>query len=163
MKQATIKALENTLAAVRIISVAIQEDTNSVLASGDVPELIRHFDKMRETNELIKIARKSLEILEDRLSKSEIPDAFRRIGVKTMTVEDVGRVSIGHRWSCSIIDKPIGFQYLREQGDGGLIIETVNSSTLAAHAKDLMDTQGKELPKDKFVTSINAYTSITKV
>ena len=45
-------------------------------------------------------------------------------------------------------DKPVGFQWLREQGHGGLITETVNASTLAAFAKNMMDTEGKELPHE---------------
>lgn len=162
MQEATERGLKETLLRIQLVATAIEEDTRMVLASGDVPEIIRHYHKLRNVNEDIKVARKILEIVEDRLSKSEIPDAFKRIGVKTMTVDDVGRVSVGHKWACSMVDKQVGLRYLREQGDGGLIQETVNAGTLAAHAKDL-NSQGRELPQDKFTTSINAYTSITKV
>lgn len=162
MQKSTRSALLDLIVHAKIVQDQIEADTTEVLVNGDVLDVIHHFNDLRVANEDVKLIRKQLEILEDRLSHNEIPDMFKRIGIKNLTVEDVGRVSIGHRWGCSIIDKPIGFQYLREQGDGGLIIETVNSSTLAAHAKNLMDTQGKTLPPDKFTTSINPYTSITK-
>ena len=124
--------------------------------------MVRHFVDLRDINEDIKIVRKSLELIEDRLSHSEIPDHFKRMNIKTVTYEDIGRVSVGHKWSCSIIDKQVGFQWVRENGHSGLIIETINSSTLAAFAKNLSETENKSLPPDKFVTSINPYTSITK-
>lgn len=161
MYDATLSQLQIALEELRVAQKLVEEDTVKVIASNDHIELVRHYARLRGINELIGVARKSLAIIEDRLSHTEIPDIFREHGLKTITLEDVGRVSIGHRWSCSMIDKAIGMNYLREQGDGGLIIETVNSSTLAAHAKNLNE-QGKDLPQDKFTTSIMPYTSITK-
>ena len=155
-------AVASAVTSLQFAASAVLAENSAVLASNDLPAIIRHFDWLREINEQIKIARKSLEIVEDRLSHSEIPDAFKAVGVKTMTVDGVGRVSIGRRWACSMVDKDRGMAWLRENGDGGLIIETVNSSTLAAHAKDLLENHGKELPQELFHTHINAYTSITK-
>jgi hypothetical protein len=163
MRQETVDKLEQALRDIKEAAQMVNDDTNSVLAGRDHLELVVHFDKLRTANEDVKQARKALDIMSDRLSHSEIPDRFRELRIKTITVEGVGRVSIGHRWSCSIIDKQVGFQYLREQGDGGLIIETVNAQTLAAHAKDLVENQGKELPADKFKTSLMPYTSITSI
>jgi hypothetical protein len=61
-----------------------------------------------------------------------------------------------------MLDKQLGFDYLRANGAEGLIIETVNSQTLAAYAKELSTEEGKELPADVFKTGIMTYTSITK-
>jgi hypothetical protein len=163
MQEATRERLHIALVAIQTAAQMIDNDTNGVLASGELVPLIQHFAEMRDVNEQIKLARKHLEILEDRLSKSEIPDLFRAKGVKTITVQDLGRVTVSYRWACSIIDKVVGHAWLRDNGHEGLITETVNSSTLAAFAKDLNDTEGTELPADKFKTSRNPFTSITKV
>jgi hypothetical protein len=62
-----------------------------------------------------------------------------------------------------MLDKQLGFQWLRETGNESLIQETVNAQTLAAFAKDLNVTKGIELPQDIFNTSQMTVTSITKV
>ena len=162
MRESTKEELAQLLAAAKHVQEQIELDTIEVLGRADTVEIVFHFNDLRLVNEEIKLVRKQLEIVEDRLSHSEIPDHFKRIGIKNLTVDEVGRVSIGHRWGCSIVDKQVGFNWLRENGHGGLIIETVNSSTLAAFAKNLMETEGKQLPQDKFTTNINPYTSITK-
>jgi len=163
MQESTKIALMGLLAVAKDVQARIEEDTKQILAKADIVAIIHHFNDLRLANEEIKIVRNQLEIVENRLSHSEIPDRFKQIGIKNLTIDDVGRVTIGHRWGCSIIDKQVGFNWLREEGHGGIIIETVNASTLAAFAKNMMDTEGKSLPPDKFVTSINPYTSITKV
>lgn len=163
MRELTKEGLAQLLAAAKSVLENVEQDTSEVLMRADTYEMVRHFVDLRDVSEDIKIVRKSLELIEDRLSHSEIPDHFKALKLKTTTYEDIGRVSIGHKWSCSIIDKQVGFEWIRGNGHGGLIIETVNASTLAAFAKNLNETEGKSLPPDKFTTSINPYTSITKV
>lgn len=162
MQGSTKEGLAQLLAAAKRVQEQVEEDTRQVLMRADTQEMVRHFVDLRDVSEDVKIVRKSLEIIEDRMSHSEIPDHFKRMNIKTVTYDDIGRVSIGHKWSCSIIDKQVGFQWIRGNGHSGLIIETVNASTLAAFAKNLSETEGKSLPQDKFTTSINPYTSITK-
>jgi hypothetical protein len=87
---------------------------------------------------------------------------MRAHNIRTITVEGVGRVSLGTRWSASIPDKAAGFEWLRGNGHGGVIQETVNAQTLGALAKE-MNEDGTELPAPTFTTNIMTYTSITKV
>lgn len=141
---------------------AVQRDTEELVAGDDHIELIRHLVKVRSVTEQIKEARKALTELEERLNREYVPESMRSHGVRTITVEGVGRVSLSNRWSCSMIDKGLGMDWLRNSGNGGLIQETVNSMTLAAFAKSLNDEKGIELPKDLFNTSIMTVTSITK-
>jgi hypothetical protein len=162
MRTATQLALQEALDKLLYAANLVQSDINDAFATNDPIVVVRDFAALRRINEEVKIARKSLDAIEDTMSHKQIPDLLRNVGIKTFTVEGVGRVSVGHLWGCSIIDKPVGFEWLRSNGHGGLIIETVNSSTLAAFAKNLNETEGKELPADKFKTSINPYTSITK-
>lgn len=146
----------------QIVAGQVREDTNAAVQSGDHVELVRHFRDLRDVNALIKEARTALGEMEDLLSSRDIPDAFRSAGVKTTTIEGVGRVTVSYRFSCSMLDKEAGLLWLTENGHGGLIQPTVNSSTLAAFAKNLIETEGKDLPDDIFKTGQSPYTSITK-
>lgn len=162
MKQQTIDIAAK--ACVYLIDAAdmIRQDTHQTVASDDHIEIIRHYAKLRQINEQIKEAREALDEMEKRLSREQVPGTMRSHGIKTITVEGVGRVSLSNRWSASMLDKAMGFQWLRDTGNGALIIETVNAQTLAAFAKDLNDNQGKELPAEIFNVGIMTVTSITK-
>lgn len=141
----------------------VQRETRELVGSNDHINLIRHFAKVRNASELIKASRESLDEIEKQLSREYVPDSLRSRNIRTITVDDVGRVSLSVRWSCSMLDKQLGFQWLRETGNESLIQETVNAQTLAAFAKDLNVTKGIELPQDIFNTSQMTVTSITKV
>jgi len=99
----------------------------------------------------------------DLLSREIVPEAMRANKVKTVTVDGIGRVTISHRYSCSMIDKEPAMDWLRSNGLEGIIIETVNSATLSATAKDMLLNEGKEMPPELFKTGTTPYTSITKV
>jgi len=118
---------------------------------------------MREAASIIKEARTAISDMEEKMSRETVPETMRAHGVKTITVIGVGRVTISHRFSCSMLDKESGITWLKDTGNGGIVQETVNSSTLSAFAKDLIQNHGKELPNNLFKTSINPFTSITKV
>ncbi len=124
--------------------------------------LIQYFNELRLANDTFNEAKKALSEIHDTLSRDYVPDAMRRANVKTCTVVGVGRVSISHRFSASMVDKEGAISWLRDHDLGGIVIETVNSSTLSAMAKRLIEDEGRELPEDLFKTSTLAYTSITK-
>jgi hypothetical protein len=140
----------------------VRNETNEVVASGDHIQIIKHYDKLRQVTALIKESREVLAQLEEKMSREQVPDALRANNIRTITVEGVGRVSLGTRWSASMPDKEAGFEWLRGNGHGGVIQETVNAQTLGALAKEL-NNDGTELPAPTFATNIMTYTSITKV
>jgi len=152
------RACVNLIDTVRVV----RRDTNELVELDDHIEFIKHYAKLRAITEQIKESREALDELERKLSREYVPDAMRARNIKTITIEGVGRVSLSNRWSCSMVDKQLGMQYLRDTGNGGLIIETVNAQTLASFAKDLNDNKGEELPSDLFKTGIMTVTSITK-
>lgn len=163
MKPATLALLESITTMLRKATEEVQRETRELVGSNDHINLIRHFAKVRNASELIKASRESLDEIEKQLSREYVPDSLRSRNIRTITVDDVGRVSLSVRWSCSMLDKQLGFQWLRETGNESLIQETVNAQTLAAFAKDLNVTKGIELPQDIFNTSQMTVTSITKV
>lgn len=163
MTPKTMDQIHHFLNSIRTAVQMVRNDEETVKANGDPVEIIRHYDHLRNALDLIKESREALQFMADILSKDTIPDVLRKTGVKTITVEGVGRVSVAHRFSCTMLDKEKGFEYLHEIGQEGLIQETVNSSTLSAFARSWLEDKGKELPSNIFKTSIQAHTSITKV
>lgn len=136
--------------------------THDVIPNSDLLALIRHFNEVSKCYDALDDAKKRLNKIYDQLSIHTVPDKMREAGVKTINVEDVGRVTVSYRYSASMLDKEKGFEWLRNNGLGGIITETVNSSTLSATAKNLLVDEGKELPADVFKTSTSPYTSITR-
>jgi len=162
MKAETLNGLTLVCNSLTKIAGDIREQTNEVVATNDHIEVIKHYDSLRQVNALIKESREALSQIEEKLSREYVPDVMRSHKVKTITVEGVGRVSLGTRWSASMTDKQMGFEWLRGNGHGGVIQETVNAQTLGALAKELNE-EGQDLPAPTFTTNIMTYTSITKV
>lgn len=162
MIQATADAFTKICLQLQGITGAIREQTADAVATDDHIEVIRHYDQLRQLNALIKESREALNQIEEKLSREQVPEVLRAHRIKTITVEGVGRVSLGTRWSASMPDKQAGFEWLRANDHGGVIQETVNAQTLGALAKELNE-EGTELPAPTFTTNIMTYTSITKV
>jgi hypothetical protein len=158
----TVLNLRATCNVLTNVAKQIRQETDNVVASGDHIQIIKHYDQLRQANALIKESREALGQIEEKLSREQVPDALRAHNVRTITIEGVGRVSLGTRWSATMPDKESGFDWLRHNGHGGVIIETVNAQTLGALAKEL-NSEGVELPQPTFTTNIMTYTSITKV
>lgn len=163
MKETTLSNLQAMVRGLQIVTGQVRSDTNEAVAAQDPIVLVTHFDKLRHVNELIKEAREALSEIADLLSTRDIPELFRESKVKTLTIEGVGRCTVSYRFSCSMLDKDDGFKWLRDNGHGGLIQETVNAQTLGSFAKNLIETRGLDLPDTIFKTGQLPYTSITKV
>jgi hypothetical protein len=149
------------------VAGAIREDTDSVVASGNHVDIIKHFNQVRLAAEQIKEAREAINDISDNLSRVVIPDTVALLKETTgqkppFNIEGVGRVTVSYRFSCTMPDKEHGIRWLKSNGHGGIVQETVNSSTLSAFAKNMLEEQGIELPPDLFKVGTAPYTSITK-
>ena len=162
MKTETLLRLSDVCVTLSKLSGTIRDETDEAVASNDHIRIIKHYDYLRQATALIKESREALEQIEMKLSREQVPEALRAQHIRTITVEGVGRVSLGTRWSASMPDKEAGFEWLRGNGHGGVIFETVNAQTLGALAKELSN-EGTELPAPTFTTNIMTYTSITRV
>lgn len=161
MQQDTKHLLERVCNGMVKVAGLVRTDTVDALASNDYIDGIRHYVDVRAAVETIKTARKALEEIEENLSKNQIPDLMRSRDVKSVKIEGIGTVGITNRISCSLPDKDKGFEWLRGNGHGTLITETVNSSSLSAFAKEMIEA-GQELPEEIFKVSTSSYTSIRK-
>lgn len=128
----------------------------------NLDDLIRLMAQVRRAKDATDSAKKTLEALYGVMSNKIIPEMMRDKKIKTTTLADVGRVTVSNRTSCSMLDKEAGMEWLRANGLGDIIQETVNASTLAATAKTKIE-EGFDLPDDVFKVSINPYVSITKI
>ena len=169
MRIETLNELRATVAHLQKVTQQVFDDGKDALATGDHVEIIKHFVDLRDVNAVIKNGREILSDLEDRFSKEYIPNIVASLREKTgqkppFHIEGIGRVGVSYRFACSIVgdDKAVGHNWLKENGNAALVTETVNSSTLAAFAKDVVVNQGGSLPEDIFKVSSNPYTSITK-
>lgn len=145
-------------------SGAVEQMARDVAAEGH-EETIRFFKKVSDFHDRLSEVKKQYNFIYDMLSKDTIPELMREAGVKTITLEDVGRVTVSYRFSCSILpdQKEVAYEWLRNNDLGDIIVETVNSQTLSATAKNLLENEGKELPPDTFKTGTSPYTSVTAI
>ena len=124
-------------------------------------DLITHFDALRNLHARLKEISADVNQYADRLSSTLVPEAMGAAGFTTVNHPAVGRVSISSRVSASMVEKYGAMLWLRTHGLGDLIIETVNSNTLSAQARAMLEA-GDELPPEYFNISTKTYTSITK-
>jgi hypothetical protein len=162
MNEETVNELSYICGTLSKLTGAIREQTDEAVSTADHIQVIKHYDQLRQMTALIKESREALEQIEMKLSREQVPDVMRAHNIKNITIEGVGRVTLGTRWSASMPDKQAGFEWLRANDHGGVIQETVNAQTLGALAKEL-NNEGTELPAPTFTTNIMTYTSITKV
>ena len=136
-------------------------DTMKLVDDGDIPQIVKHFAALRTEYRALKDKLEKLESEVNDLSYNIIPTMFQNQGVKTLKLDDVGRVTVNQRWVASMKDKQTGMDWLKSTGNEGLVIETVNSQTLAAFAKT-QAIAGDPLPDAVFEVGVAPYTSITK-
>lgn len=133
-------------------------------ASTDLPNILKLFKQLRDANERLEVSRKKFNTFLDFFSRNIIPDMMQEQGVKTISLDDIGyRFTVSVKMNASMADKAAGMNWLRNEGHGDLIQETVNASSLSAFAKSYIEETGKDLPADLFKLSNLRYTSVTKL
>lgn len=138
-----------------------ESDTAGVVASNDIPSTAIHFSELRDTVDDLSKRMSALKKHVDALSYDILPTLFTNANVKTINVIGLGNVTINVRWSATMLDKEKGMEWLRETGNQGLIIPTVNAQTLTAFAKTEA-LAGKSLPSDLFRVGTSQLVSIRK-
>lgn len=91
-----------------------------------------------------------------------IPALFEQEGVPNVPLAEGYRVQQSSRFYASIIaeKKNEAFAWLRDNGLGDIVAETVNAQTLSASAKVLRDDKNIELPDEFFKTADVPNTSV---
>jgi hypothetical protein len=128
-----------------------------------IQDAARHYKVMRDFQDEVKELTSRLQSSIDSSKHEVLPSMFRDNGVTSISVDGY-RFTVASSVRASIPGetKPLAYQWLRDNDLGELIIETVNSSTLAAQARKMME-DGTELDDKLFRVAIVPTVSITKV
>jgi hypothetical protein len=162
MKPDTAAACEAALSAIVFARNLLDAEGRESIARDDPAELVRTYADLREQAEALRDSIADFSQMEKALSYEVIPGAFDRAGIENIRVTGYGLVGLTRRWSCSMRDKERGLAYLREVGQGGMIIETVPAPTLGAWAREETEEKGREPPDDVFKTSIARHVSLRR-
>jgi hypothetical protein len=138
-----------------------QRDTTEVVQTNDIPKTVAHFAALQDTVDDLAKKISALKKHVDALSYEILPTMFSNQDVKTIKLDNIGRVTVNVRWTASMLNKERGMEWLRTSGNEGLIIETVNAMTLASFAKT-ETLAGKPLPDHLFRVGTAQHMSITK-
>jgi hypothetical protein len=128
-------------------------------------ELAILFFNMKEGYKAVDGARKRVYHVVDMVEKYLMPKVMEDNDLDMIRVPEIARsFSLRNQLSASMIDKDEAMKWLRKEGHGDLIQETVNSSTLSSFIKSLIIDEGIDPPEEYFkvsqykTTGINKYT-----
>lgn len=117
------------------------------MAGKTLVELINELEVTERRLEWIKERQKEVQAVYDRLRIVEIPTKMAEDGIKSVTgqfgEEESGfksRCTLSSDFHCQTLDTVGLHRWLRDTGNGPLIIETVNPSTLKAFIREQRDT-----------------------
>lgn len=96
----------------------------------------------------------------DILQKKVLPEKMGADGMKNITITGVGRLSIRPDMQVSVLaeNRMLLQRWLKDNGFGELVVETINSSTLKAFVKEQVG-EGNDLPFD--LINIHAFEQVT--
>lgn len=132
-------------------------------SSQNLEEMCRLYYLATEAYDELDKQRKLLNAKLEHMSRTVIPELLDAKKVKNITLDDIRiRFSKNTRLTASITYKPAAYKWLRDNGHGDLVTETVNASSLSSFAKDYIVEQQHDLPDTAFKISTLIYTSATK-
>jgi len=154
-------AIKDTATLVRGLSANLAEQVRKAQTLSNTCAL---YDAVRDLDEQLDEAKKSLSKALQFLAVTILPSKFQEEGVSTLTMKELGaRFTVNTRVNASMIDKEKAMAWLNEKGHGDIIAPTINSSTLSKFAAEYVLEQGQDLPSDLFKISTIQHMSRTKV
>lgn len=132
---------------------------------GELPptEQLAHYYRLKMAREALDAQMKRLTKFHQHQQYNVMPQMMIRSNIRTFTDQELGiRFGMSSRYSAKMLNKEKGFDWLRSEGQGALIQETVNAQTLGAFAGRYVEETGEELPDDIFDVKQVIYTTTTK-
>lgn len=119
-----------------------------------LPELVRELAESRRRKEQADEVAKAANWAHDRLRLIELVKKMEDTGITNVTVEGIGRVTlVGDLYArIPAAKRTAAYEWLRDNGHGDLITETINASTLKAAVRTMLK-KGEELPTDLLVVT----------
>lgn len=144
------------------VKTVTDEHDGSNIQTGKLEDACRCFFLVTESYEKLDESRKKIGEQLTSMSREVIPAIMEERKVRNLTLDDVQRQFVKSvRVTASMVDKDQAFEWLRANGKGELITQTVNSSSLSAFAKQYVEEQQKDLP-DCFKMNAMTLTQIRK-
>jgi len=126
-------------------------------------KLAKHYWYLKENYDRLKKELTRIYHVVDAVDKHLLPEAFDAAGTDLIRIPELGRsFSVKTMMSASMKDKEAGAQWLRDQGHGDLVQETVNAGTLASFMRSYILDEGMEPPEDIFKVTTYNKTNTTK-
>ena len=122
----------------------------------------------RDIQDAIDNALSGVKEIQTRLVQVMVPEAFERENIKSFTTQSGHRVTVSMLVRVSVKDQPAAFEWLRANGYADIIKPTVNSSTLAGVAREILEGDGsnpdapQDMPEDIFNVNTIPSTSIVR-
>lgn len=128
-----------------------------------IPELAEYQVKLRQIVDGLDRAKKEMQGVYD-VCVTMLASKMLEDGITNVTVDGVGRVTVTSDVYASIKveNRQAAYQFLRDTGNGDLIKDTVNASSLKSLVKSMLK-DGVEIPEGTITYSPYSKTSITKV
>ena len=82
-----------------------ERDTNEIVASNDIPTTVTHYAQLRNVVDDLAKKVSALKKHLDSLDYEILPTMMQNQNVKTITLPDVGRVTVNVRWTASMLNK----------------------------------------------------------
>ena len=143
------------------IANGLDNEAQDVLTK-DVADILAILVEIRTMDENLKYVKKRFYDLYKRYKEEIVPTKFQEEGITSITVDGT-RFTVSQSSKTTIVggEKEAAYKWLRENGLEDIITNTINSSTLSATARTLLE-DGVEMPEDIFKMYIFNNTSMTK-
>jgi hypothetical protein len=127
----------------------------------DLAELQKDLNNAVKAVEVAKVA---LNKLHDYIRKDVIPEKLENAGMKSVTYENIGRVTITEDAYTQVVSGKLdeALQWLSDNGHAALVKNNVHHSSLKALLKEKLK-KGEDIPEDIFKVTPYSYTKINKI
>jgi len=119
-------------------------------ANADIKGLAEQFKILQARYNDAKAASALIYAEFELLRKQILPTRMDEMGISTVNIKGVGRIQISNQLSAKQIDKFALQEWLKDNGHGDIVAETVNASTLGAFIKAQIG-EGEPIPDDSMV------------
>lgn len=118
-----------------------------------ITELAREMKDIKEALDDMEAKRKSLQARYDEIRKRELPDALATAGLANIRLDTGELFSPRQEVYANVLaaNRPAFHFWMRDNGHGSLIQESINPQTLKAWAREQVEN-GRELPPQLTIT-----------
>lgn len=114
-----------------------------------VKELAYNLKMVKEVLEMADDLKKALELYHQHIAINVVPERMDDEGIETSRFAGIGRLQVKADIRCSVLkeNRENLQQWMKDNGHGSLVAESINASTLKAWVKEQKE-KDKEIPED---------------